>query len=182
MQVMKKRPFGQQILLSQLKNMIIFDRHDLRPLGLIEGVVFRHENLHIAFLQCLVGGNTNFVRADQTAVVKNLLTVQGIECFGDEEDFIREKATFEENCRLLDYKVHDLSGKKLGNVEDCSIKLPLMIVDRLYIRRPLLKSFQQGSLILQTSAIHEIEPKKKLITVQSEIKAQKRTSAKPLAA
>lgn len=182
MQVMKKQSLGQQILLSQLKGMIIFDRQDLRPLGLIESVVFRSKNLQVAFLQCLSGGSTNYVRADQTAVVKNLLTIPGAECFGEKEDFIREKTTFVQNCRLLDYKVHDTGGKKLGNIEDCSIKLPLMIADRLYIRRPLLKSFHQGSLILPTSAIQDVHPDKKLLIVQSEVGASRKAAIKPLTA
>ena len=182
MQVMKKQPLGQQILLSQLKGMIIFDRHDLRPLGLIESVIFRSKNLQVAFLQCLSGGSTNYIRADQTAVVKNLLTIPGAECFGEKEDFIREKTTFEQDCRLLDYKVCDMSGKKLGNIEDCSIKLPLMNADRLYVRRPLLKSLHQGSLILPTTAIQDIQPDKKLLVVQSEVAATKKAAIKPLAA
>lgn len=168
---MKKRFSGQQFLVSQLRGMIIFNRHDLHPLGIIEGIIFRRENLHIAFLKCIVAGSTNFIRADQTSVLKNLLTVQGVESFGEKEDFIREQATFTDNCTLLNYKVCNTDGKKIGNVEDCSIKLPLMIADRLYIKQPLLKSLQQGSLILKTTAIQDIQPDKKLIIIQSEVKA-----------
>lgn len=182
MQNMKKRSFAQQFLISQLKGMIIFNRQDLRPLGIVEGAVFRHENLHVAFFQCMVGGTTQYIRADQTAVLKNLLTVQAAECFGDEEDFIREKTTFLENCRLIGYKVCDANGKKIGHVEDCSIKLPLMTADRIYIRRPILKSLHQGSLIIQTSAILDVQPKKQLLTIQSEQKSVKRTAVKPITA
>ncbi len=182
MQDMKKSVLGQQFLLSQLKGMIIFDRRELRPLGLVEGVIFRREDLRLAFFQCLVAGDVNYIRADQTAVVKNLITTQGPECFGEKDDFVREKTTFAENCRILGYKVRDTSGIRLGHIEDCSVKLPLMYVDRLYVRRPLLKSFQQGLLVIQTSAITDIQPENKLIVVHAAMKQLKKTIINPAAA
>lgn len=182
MQSMKKRALGQQLLLSQLRGMIIFDRRELRPLGLIEGAIFRRENLQLAFLECLVAGETNFIRSDQTAVVDNLLTAQGIECFGEKADFIRDKVAFSDNCRLISYKVCDTNGSKIGQVEDCAVKLPLMHMDRIYVRRPLLKSFKQSLLVIQASTISDVIPDKKLIIIQSEMRSFKKTAIKPATA
>lgn len=179
---MKKRILGQQLLISQLCGMIIFDRHTMRPLGIIEGVIFRRENLQLAFLQCLVAGDTSFIRTDQTIVFKNHLATQGIECFGEKDDFLRDKITFSDDCRLIGYQVCDTNGVKLGQVEDCSVKLPLMHTDRIHIRRSFLKNLQQGTLIIQTSAITDVIPTRKLIIIQSEAKAYKKATIKPATA
>lgn len=187
MQIMKKRTtkkrhLSQQLLLSQLVGMIVFERRGLRPVGIIKSVIFRSENFQLAFFGCLVGDGVCYIRADHTAPIEGLLTVQGVECFGESNDFIREKQTFEQDCRLLDYKVVDSSGKRIGAVEDCSIKLATMTVERIYVKRPLPHSIMQSSLVISTSAIIDVQPYKKTLVIQSTGKAPRKAMVKPATA
>lgn len=167
----KKRQLSQQLLLSQLTGMIVFERRDLRPVGIIKNVIFRPENLQVAFFGCQLGDGLCYIRADQTAPLAGLLTVPGAECFGECDDFIREKQTFEQDCRLLGYKVIDDSGKKLGVVENCSIKLSTMTVERIYVRRPLPRNIMQSSLVIGVSAIIEVQTDKRTLLIQANGKA-----------
>jgi sporulation protein YlmC with PRC-barrel domain len=178
----KKRHLSPQLLLSQLIGMIVFERRDLRPVGIIKSVIFRAENFQVAFFGCLVSDGVCYIRADQTAPIEGLLTVQGVECFGESNDFIREKQTFAQNCQLLGYRVIDSGGKKFGTVEDCSIKLATMAVERIYVRRPLPHSIMQSSLIISTSAIIDVQPHKKTLVIQSTGKAHQKAMVKPATA
>jgi hypothetical protein len=181
-QAAKKRQLSQQLLVSQLTGMIVFERRDMRPVGIIKHIIFRPENLQVAFFGCQLSDGICYIRADHTAPLAGFLTVQGSECFGECDDFIREKRTFEQDCRLLGYKALDENEKKLGVVENCSIKLSTMTVDRIYVRRPLPQNIMQSSLVISTSAVIEVQPKEKTVIIRSNGKVVRKAAIKPVAA
>lgn len=168
---MGKRDIGSQCLLSQLAGRIIFDRHDMRPLGIIEYVVLQASDLSAAYFVCRTTDLSRaYIRTDQTAMIGKHLSTNDAANFGEPDDFVRDHEIITADCRLLGYKVENADSVRLGRIIDVSISLPHMQIMRLHIKPPLIHSWRATNLVIARSAILDIDLKKQLVIVESSAK------------
>lgn len=80
------------------------------------------------------------------------------------EDVIRVKKTLDEKIEILGSKVETESGQKLGKVENATIDLKLLCLEKIYVNPPLSISFLSKQLIIPSSKIIEIQKKKIIVT------------------
>lgn len=176
----KKRQLSTQCLASQLRGRIIFDRHDLRGLAIIEDVIFRAEDLSLAYFVCRSADIPKaYIRADQTTIFSKYLATNDVANFGEADEFVRDQHVIVSNCRLAGYRVIDTRGLHLGKVDDTSISMAHLQVSRLHIRPPLLRSWNSTNLVIARSAVVEVLPESRTIRVQGPEKPHTQLSTEP---
>jgi len=176
----KKRQLGTQCLASQLGGRIIFDRHDLRGLAIVEHMVFRAEDLGLAYFVCRAADISKaYIRADQTSVFGKYLATNDVANFGEADEFVRDQHVINDDCRLMGYRVVDTRGHHLGKVNDVSVSMVHLQVSRLHVRPPLLRSLHSTNLVIARSAVVEVRPEKKTVTVQGPEKTNAQLSTEP---
>lgn len=97
------------------------------------------------------------------------------------EDVVRIKKVIEEDIKIIGSRVETESGQKLGKVENATIDLKLLALERLYVNPPLSISFLSTQLIIPSAKIIEIQ-KKRIIISDEFAKAKKKIAAAQTAA
>ncbi len=173
-----------QQLGSGLINLPIFERSSLMPIARIRKLVFRPENLQLAYCEVFRGDETRvtYVRADNLAPLNGWLTVGNEDDFGELDDYIRDHELLTKPCGLFGFRVKDTLGKNLGIVADFSLALPDFRLTRLYVKKPLWQRWRGEQHILPKSHITDVQTDKKLIIVQPLTKPVKQAAAKAIPA
>jgi sporulation protein YlmC with PRC-barrel domain len=176
----KKRQLSTQCLVSQLRGRIIFDRHDLRGLAIVEHVIFRAEDLGLAYFTCRAADIPKaYIRADQTTIFGKYLATNDVANFGEADEFVRDQHVITSDCQLTGYRVIDTLGHHLGKVNDVSVSMAHLQVSRLHVRPPLLRSWKSTNLVIARSAVVEVLPESRTITVQGPEKTHTQLSTEP---
>lgn len=97
----------------------------------------------------------------------------------DKEDMLSLKKLFDINFKLINIDVYDEDGKKIGKVEDYSIEPKSFVIEQLRIKRPIMKSFNSTSFLVNRSQVVEITNRRIIIKsskvdgdVKSEVEQQ----------
>lgn len=91
------------------------------------------------------------------------------------DDVVRIKKVIEDDVNILGAKVETESGQKLGKVENATIDLKLLALEKLYVNPPLSISFLSTQLIIPSAKIIEIQ-KKKIIVGDEFAKVKKKVT------
>lgn len=91
------------------------------------------------------------------------------------EDVVRIKKALETQIKILGSKVETESGQKIGKVENATINLKMLALEKLYVNPPLSISFLAKQLIIPSAKIVEIQ-KKKIIISDEFAKAKKKAA------
>lgn len=81
----------------------------------------------------------------------------------DADDIVRLKNLLAENFTLQNKPVITDLGRRLGHVEDYTINLETSRLQKLYVKRPLWRSWLGASLIIDRSQIVDITPRHILV-------------------
>ena len=90
-------------------------------------------------------------------------------------DVIKIKEILDLNFDLLNLKVEDEKGVKIGKIIDYTLSLSDFSVQQLLIKRPILKSLNDPVLTIHRSQITAINDEILTIRTEKETKPQKRT-------
>lgn len=97
---------------------------------------------------------------------------------GDPDEIVRLAPLLSRPINLPGIEVLNESNLQLGKVHEYTINLEQMLVQKLYVRPPLLKRFLIDSMVIDRSQIIEITPKQ--ITVRDASVKQPSMSTQPI--
>ena len=80
------------------------------------------------------------------------------------EELVRLKDVLDLKFELIGKQVETLDKEKVGKVSDYAVETDSMIITKLYASQSLLRNFTGGNLSIDRSQIHEITPKRVVIT------------------
>lgn len=79
------------------------------------------------------------------------------------DELVRLKKVLELNFELLGKPIETVSKQKVGKVGDFATETESMIIQKIYAKQSILKSFTGGSLSIDRSQVVEITPTKVVI-------------------
>lgn len=110
----------------------------------------------------------------------DIVLVKDMRSLSEPEDVVRIGEALKIDPKIIGEKVETECGQKLGTVEDATINLQLLALERLYVRPKGILNFFAEQLIIPAKKIIEI--KKDLIIVSDEFaKAEAKKVAKAVA-
>lgn len=104
-------------------------------------------------------------------IIRQGFVVNDEESLSDPDELVRLKETLEINFQLDGKAVVTANKKKVGKISDWAAETTTFYIQKLYVGRSILKSFNQGQLSIDRNQIVEITDKK--IVIQDILKAEK---------
>lgn len=109
--------------------------------------------------------------ADIRELSKFGFIIDSVDEFISPTDVIKINEIYNLNFDLINMKVVDQKGRKLGIIVNYTLSLKTFTIQQLIIKRPLLKSFNDPELTINRNQIVEIDNEK--ITIKSETESPK---------
>ena len=131
--------------------------------------IYQKETLNI-LAYSLDGPNlspdSSFLRIEEVRELSDIgFIIDSDEDFIDLEDIVTNREAYADPLDLLNLRVTDTDGNKLGVVETAIIDTNSFRVEQLQVRQPLMKSFATSNLLIGRSQIVSVAPHK--ITVRA---------------
>ena len=131
--------------------------------------IYQKETLNI-LAYSLDGPNlspdSSFLRIEEIRELSDIgFIIDSDEDFIDLEDIVTNREAYADPLDLLNLRVTDTDGNKLGVVETAIIDTNSFRVEQLQVRQPLMKSFATSNLLIGRSQIVSVAPHK--ITVRA---------------
>jgi hypothetical protein len=101
---------------------------------------------------------------DIREVLKDGFVVDDHERLVEAGELVRLKDILELKFELIGKQVETLDKEKVGKVSDYAVETGSMMIMKLYATQSILKNFTGGSLSIDRNQIHEITPKRVIIT------------------
>jgi sporulation protein YlmC with PRC-barrel domain len=102
---------------------------------------------------------------------QGIVLVKDVSSLSAEDDVVRIKNVLLERPKIIGAKVYYEEGSYVGRVEDATINIKLLALEKLYINPKFSKQFFTESVIVASKMIVKIEPKR--ITIKnSQVKAR----------
>lgn len=121
--------------------------------------------------------NPSFLRiADVREVSPIGFIIDSSEEFVILDDIVKQKSLFELQFSLENKQVLNENRQKIGKVLSYNLELDGFAIQQLVVKRPLLKSFNDGELIVHRSQVVEITDHAIVIKEKSETKSRAITS------
>jgi len=157
-----------QKLASEFTNTIIITRREQAVLGELEDIILNPKTkVAIGISFKLVGGKKETLVANTSDIVglgTNFIMLESADNASPPEEIIRLKETLDLDIHLIGSRVVDENGRHLGKVNNFSVNLKNMRLERLYITSSSLVKILAKDLIIQANSILKIE--KDLVTVE----------------
>ncbi|MBP9827320.1 hypothetical protein KBC99_02460 [Candidatus Saccharibacteria bacterium] len=166
---------AKQLLISQLRGKIILERSNHQMVGTIQDIIFSPQECKLAYYQIktFFSNQPHYVRADQVSPIGSTLTIQNPDIIGEADDFVRDKKLLDSPCYILNYKVINQTGRKVGTVHDIGVSPLLNSIERIYVRPAWWKRFRQTEFVVVRSNITDVSVVNKTVTIlQGEARVQ----------
>lgn len=171
-----------QYLASKIRGTWLLDAKstDTPLIGVIEQLIINPDNLQIEMLGLSAGDKRpirHYIRTDQVSCdTKSGIMHASFDAVGVRDDFIRAQSAIDSRCELLQFRVIDENGKRIGRVQDYSFSVPLFRVEHIHVSAPVWRRFNSTRLVIGRSQIIDVDSKKKLIKIKAG-RATQRTKA-----
>ena len=103
------------------------------------------------------------VTQDIREVMREGFVVNDHDVLVEENELVRLTSILELRFSLLNKQVQTVSGQKVGKVNDYAIETTSMVVQKIYVAQPILRSFTGGSLSVDRSQIQEVTDRRIII-------------------
>ena len=167
------------ILASKLLNTPIMGLQTGSQLALTGDAIINPANLQILAYKLKASSFSDEEMLIRIADIRELsrigFIVDSAEDFILPTDVIKIKEILELNFNILNLKVEDKKGSKVGKIIDYTLSLADFSVQQLIVKRPILKSLNDPTLTIHRSQIVEINDNK--IVIQSEEESVPQKSA-----
>lgn len=153
------------------------------PVGSVEDIIIDPNNLKIEgwHAQDLFNKRGKIVPSLEVRdILPQGIVVNDHDAMTDPHDLIRLKPVLDLRFVLLNLPVYTDHKKRLGKVSDYAFDKDAMIVQKLYVGQPVMKSFSGGTLMIDRSQIVEITNRR--IVVREPTVQEKVVSAAPAVA
>ena len=165
------------ILASKLLNTPIMGLQTGSQLALTGDAIINPANLQILAYKLKASSFSDEEMLIRIADIRELsrigFIVDSAEDFILPTDVIKIKEILELNFNILNLKVEDKKGSKVGKIIDYTLSLADFPVQQLIVKRPILKSLNDPTLTIHRSQIVEIDDNKIVIKSEEESLPQK---------
>jgi sporulation protein YlmC with PRC-barrel domain len=131
------------------------------------GPIINPNNLKIEGFYCQDPENRKntliLLNQDVRDIIPQGIVVNDMDVLTDATELVRLKEIISYHFELLGKPVVDTDNKRLGKIEDYSVDIESLYVQKLYISQSMFKSFTGGNLGIDRSDIVEITEKKIVI-------------------
>lgn len=137
-----------------------------QPVASITAPIINPNNLKIEGFYCADSRRHHLVLVcqDIREVLPNGLVIDDYERLAEPDELVRLKSVMEIDFELLGKQVVTVDGQKVGKVGDYAVETGSMYIQKIYATQSILKNFTGGSLSIDRSQVHEITPKRVVIT------------------
>lgn len=105
----------------------------------------------------LLGSNSSLLRIADVREMSDIgMIVDSSDEFIELDDVISIKEVHELNFSLIGMQVRDEKGDKLGKVGDYTLEINSFVIQQIIVKKPLMKSLNEGELTIHRSQITEI--------------------------
>lgn len=144
------------------------------------GPIINPNNLKIEGFYCQDPNNRKnsvvLLNQDVRDIIPQGIVVNDADVLTDPSELVRLKEIINYHFELLGKVVVDSDGKKIGKVEDYSVDIESLYIQKLYVGQSLFKSLNGGNLGIDRNDILEIT-EKKIVIRESMRKAPMRAGA-----
>jgi sporulation protein YlmC with PRC-barrel domain len=153
------------VLASKLINLPIISLQTGETLASVVRPIITYEHLR------LVGFTVDSGRSTRTLLTMTSVRQLALDCviidtdaeLSEPDDIIRFKTPLEDNYTPLGKPVQTESTYRLGTVEDYTVNIETELIQKLYIRPPILKAWFSSSLIIDRTQVVDIQPKRIIV-------------------
>jgi len=152
-------------LASNLKGQPIISLQTGQPVGWIDQPVLNMANLEVVAFTCRAPHRPHLVLVarDIRQFAADCLIVDDEDELTEPGDIVRLKSNLANSYSPIGKRVLADTGRRLGSVEDYSINLESSRVQRLYVRRPLWRTWFSSSLIIDRTQIIDVTPEQIIV-------------------
>jgi len=101
---------------------------------------------------------------DIREILRDGFVVDDIERLVEAEDLVRLKDVIDMHFSLIGKPIETIEKEKVGKVSDFAVETTTMSIQKLYAAQSLLRNLTGGSLSIDRGQIHEVTPRKIIIT------------------
>jgi hypothetical protein len=101
---------------------------------------------------------------DIREVLPSGFVIDDFERLAEPEDLVRLKEVLELQFELICKQVVTVDKHKIGKVSDYAVETSSMYIQKIYSTQSIFKSFTGGSLSIDRTQVHEITPRRVIIT------------------
>lgn len=124
-------------------------------------------NLKVEGFYCLDRYNKQeliLLSQDIRDILPKGLVVNDFDVLVDAGELVRLKKVLSINYNPLGKQVVTVDKRKVGKVSDYAVETSSMYIQKLYVSQSIMRSLTNGSLSIDRSLVHEITPKRIVIT------------------
>lgn len=137
------------------------------PVATALAPIINPNNLKIEGFYCQANTEkTQLILLDQDIreIIKDGFVIDDFERLVEPSELIRLQDVLELQFDLIGKQVETLAKEKVGKVSDYAAETETMFVQKIYASQSIFKSFSGGQLSIDRSQIHEITPRRIIIT------------------
>lgn len=123
-------------------------------------------NLKIEGFYCEAGlkrQNLILLSQDIRDIIKQGVVINDEDVLSEPDDLIRLQEVLDIDLQLMNMPVYTTDKQKVGKINDYAVEAKTMYIQKLYVGRPLIKSFGTGQLSVDRNQIIEITDRKVII-------------------
>lgn len=147
------------ILSGQIKNLAVISLQTGESVAVTTDPVIDPSKLEIIAFMCRATGDKQqpvLLTQDVRQLTKDALLIDGYDEIEEAAEIIRLHDILDQKFQLIGCRVENESGTSLGKTEDYSLNVETYLINKLYVKRPLLKSFASGSLVIDRTQIVDV--------------------------
>ncbi|CAN5412821.1 hypothetical protein BH09PAT4_BH09PAT4_01950 [soil metagenome] len=136
------------------------------PVATVTVPIINPDNLKIEGFYCNTSQNKQLVLLcqDIREFLPDGFVIDDVERLAEPGDLVRLKNVLDLNFELIGKQVQTVDKQKVGKVSDYAVDVSSMYIQKIYSTQSIFKSFTGGSLSIDRTQIHEITPKRVIIT------------------
>lgn len=154
-------------LSNVLKNRAVLSLRAGQPVATALGPIINPNNLKIEGFYCqdrFENKELILLTQDIREVLKDGFVIDDHERLVEAGELVRLKEILDLHFDLIGKQVQTVDKEKIGKVNDYAVETNSMMILKIYASQSILKSLTGGSLSIDRSQIHEITPKRIIIT------------------
>lgn len=146
-------------LIGSLLNHPVLSLHTGGTIGTVEDAVINPNNLKIEGFYCQEQKSRKtriLLSQDVRDIIPQGIVVNDQEALTDPSDLVRLKSLIDLNFKVIDKHVITTDKQKIGKVNDYSVEIDGLFIQKLYVTQPLFKNLGGGNLVIDRSQIVEV--------------------------